>query len=393
MNSSIAKRKYLFLIALLIIIVSWLAFPFTTSIKPEKYTYIKSQPDYEKVHLTILKDSISIPVDSLSLPNLTTFGFLETANTRYVSFFNNYTLTYDICNLDNNKYIKPVKFIQHLPAGIDVRKIKCYFKNFDSIYIAYLLTIYRIDTSGALIEKMTLSQKPFTTLPDFSNYNPVILRNKNVLIDGNAYLSSKNFGDLSKRPALLNIDFKENKTSLLYSYPPLYHQNIYGTLFLSKYYCMNNSNSILFSFPADPNLYQTTLDNSSIVYNGQSKFLSKAIKPVAKDDLNTGEDLNKTFLFRDSYGPIYYDKYTNRYLRVCEQKISNEDWVMKKFSKRKSLLVFDGKFTIIGETLLPANIDPYVLFITSNGILIKAANSKNQAALNFVRIAYSDLNI
>jgi hypothetical protein len=178
------------------------------------------------------------------------------------------------------------------------------------------------------------------------------------------------------------------KCDLHYSLPVIYKKGLYGRRFLQYSYCYNDKNNFVFSFPADSNIYESNLTDYHISYPGKSRFQQGSIEPVSRKSLENDEG-GKEYTFRDSYGPIYFDPYKKRYLRIAKQKVSKEAYVAKTTSRKSSIIVFDEHFKIIGEFICS---DDYLLdtiFFTPDGGMYARINPKDESALHFVRLAWS----
>jgi hypothetical protein len=154
-------------------------------------------------------------------------------------------------------------------------------------------------------------------------------------------------------------------------------------------YCVNDKGNLVFSFSADTSIYETNLEDYHVAYYGKSRFQEEDISPVPETELEKDNGF-KQLTIRDSYGPIYYDSYKKRYLRVARQKISGELYETNKWERRSSFIIFDENFRIIGEGRFPADLSYSSIFFTPEGRIYSRVNIKDEYALHFVRLAYEE---
>ena len=98
----------------------------------------------------------------------------------------------------------------------------------------------------------------------------------------------------------------------------------------------------------------------------------------------------ENYLLRDSYGPIYFDPYAKRYLRVARSSISKADVDAKIRIKKQHLIIFDDQFKIIGESPVNDSMYLHMVFFTKEGNIYARTNAKDEYALHFVRLVYND---
>jgi hypothetical protein len=177
---------------------------------------------------------------------------------------------------------------------------------------------------------------------------------------------------------------------LYYHLPELYQNNLYGFNFLNYNYCYNNHGRFVFSFPADTNIYETDLAGCHVAYYAKSRFHSGNITPVSKEELQGNDAGYKQYKLRDSYGPVYFDPFRKRYLRLAKQKISAADYTNKKLERKESVIVFNENFKIIGELEITDDFAFSTLFFTSNGDMYARVKPGDEYALHFVRLEYKE---
>lgn len=358
----------------------------------ERDQYISIIPDYHSTGIQITGDTLRFPLDRGILPRSSSFNYQELNGHRYISFSDQMSQTVNIYDFDTRTLHWKIQLGTFDPQGKKFGKITGWFRNVDSVYISSGLTLYRTDTTGTILNTIDLSNKqPLFASTSLQNSAPPVFRGQELYLPAFPYLYDSKLDDVKKWPALCNIHLKAGNYSLLYNLPVIYYKNLYGGTFLVSYYCYNNLQQFVFSFPADPNIYISSPEDFShtFVYDGKSRFLPHSIPPVTVKDLETGEATTKSYLLRDSYGAIYYDPFRNRYLRVAEKKLDQQQYSAKQWKKEHSLIIFDKNFKIIGESPIDKDINLYTLFITKQGIFARTdALKKDENNLYFVRLDY-----
>ena len=171
--------------------------------------------------------------------------------------------------------------------------------------------------------------------------------------------------------------------------PSLYRENLYGYSFLEYSSCVNDQGNFVFSFPADTNIYETNLTGLNNAYFAKSRFQTSTIASVAQSTIDSGQG-RKEYYLRDSYGTIYYDPHHKRYLRFAKQKIRESDYLANKKERKRSVIIFNEDFKIIGESAVADSLGFKTIFITPKGSIYIRTNAGDEQALHFVRLEYSD---
>jgi hypothetical protein len=182
---------------------------------------------------------------------------------------------------------------------------------------------------------------------------------------------------------------QKGSKELYYQLPEIYQENLYGYSFLDYSYCHNDRGNFVFSFAADTNIYETNLKDYHVAYYGKSRFQAGPIKPVTKEDLRR-DDSYKLYALRDSYGPIFYDPYKKRYLRQAKQKITEADFLAKNTSKKRTVIIFNEQFKIIGESETDDQFSFSSIFFTESGGIYARVNPGDEHALHFARLVYEE---
>lgn len=354
----------------------------------ESYSRLDINGNYGTVSIRATSDTIKFPLDEDVLPHSQSFNYQELDGRKYIAFTDRMSQRFILFEFSKRKLILKI----HFPEKI--KKLNAFFKNFDSIYVVdNNKTVYRFDTSGSIKETIDfgIDDGPITAQIYTSNSTPLIFDGDILYFPAYPNLVDNKLSDMQEWKVLYKLDIKAGRAALVQKLPGLYMSNLYGANYLFPYYCYNDRRQFVFSFAADPFIYVSNQRDHSVFYSGESKFLSKTIEPVKnKKELNSGSGTTNAFLLRDSYGPIYYDSFHKRYLRVAERKISKADFLAKIWDKEHSLIIFDQEFNIVGESTIDRRINLKTLFISSDGIFARIDGINDEGNLYFVRLEYSN---
>lgn len=364
----------------------------------EKEFIVNNQPDYNTIAISVQNDTIKIPVDSTTSPQTLILNHYKRINGKnYLIFTNDLNSTVIIVDFNDKSIIKKIHFKRSGNNRIGKGEMSGYLKNFDSLYIFSSYKFFLSDTCGNIQYTTDLwsyyysnKNQSITAITYFHPPMPPVFEKNYLYIGAYPDLASNNLQDLKKWPVIYKIDMQKNSYSLLYHLPKLYTKKLYGQLLVTSYYCYNQHNKFVFSFPADKNIYETSLNDSVTSYYGKSKFLAKEIESASKNEISNGEDASKFYFLHDCYGPIFYDPYKKRYLRIAEKGITKEQLKTKQWYKEHSLIIFDEHFKIIGESLINKYVNLKTLFFTPDGIFARLEGLKNEEnKLCFVKLEYN----
>lgn len=355
----------------------------------EKHVEIK--PDYDDVKIHSTRDTMIFPLEQNILPTSIAFNYCEINGMQYISFTDNMTQTINVYDFQNRRLVSQIEMGKIPNVGGGTKK-SAHVKNFDSIYVSNIYQLYQIGVDGNVKNVFDLRDENLTVTSQIavSNVIPPIFVDDRLYLAAYPNLFDSKLTDMKKWRVLCRINLKTGSHSFVYPLPKIYEKNLYGAPFLMPYYCYNKKKQFVFSFGADSDIYVTDLDSYNISYKGGSRFLSKVIEPVINPrELMSGEGTTKAFLKRDSYGPIYYDSYRKRYLRVAERRIGTQALISKDWKKEHSLIILDENFKIIGESLIDKELNLYTLFISPQGVFARTDAQLDENNLYFVRLDYS----
>ncbi len=203
--------------------------------------------------------------------------------------------------------------------------------SYDSIYIYSnaSLFLYRIDTTGRILEKKNILS--------FTNDDPTISESKFAYNEkSNSFIfpirKNARTSD-SKNKALLIYDINNDSKRFLGEFPESYYQGPWGTLSLNTSIAvLTDEDKLLLSYEFDDNLYSFDLKNNQVT---TSSFKLDGIpKNTTKVKGEISPYYQSYYLSTNSwYKKVYYDPYSNLILRDISigQKIEKNDDINKKY--------------------------------------------------------------
>lgn len=345
------------------------------------------QPNYTDVKLVAEHDSIHFRLSENTYNEIKSFNYFLHKGVPYVSFYDGRSASINIYEFASQKRVKKIKIKKWL-GNERLYKTSVFVHNLDSIFIANLKTLYLYDVEGKRKSSIEFINS-IDQLAFFDNPQPPVLHN-NVLFAGvRPWVKETSLSAIKEWRLLYGFNLRDSTKQVYYSLPEAYTKNIYGSHFLNYSFCYNDKNHFVFSFPADSNIYETNLSNYHVAYNGKSRFQTSDISPVSEEAIKNDEAY-KEYRLRDSYGFIYYDAFHKRYLRLARQKYTEAEYASKASLKKQSLIIFNEKFEIISESKIEDDFSFSSLFFTADGGIYARVNSKDEYALHFVRLSYTD---
>jgi hypothetical protein len=249
--------------------------------------------------------------------------------------------------------------------------------------------LYLLDSSGIIVKSFGFVKEPSYAWAVFKNSAPPIFLDSVLYVAVRPYVKEASLKALRQWKLLYRFDVKHNGRSLHYHFPKLLRDNYYGHRFLDYSMCYNSQGRFVFSFPADTNLYETDLNKYQVAHYAKSKLQNVPISPLKRDDLINDEG-SVNYLLRDSYGAVYFDQYTKRYLRVARSKINQSDYENKRRFKKQRIIILDETFRIIGESPVEGEVSLDDLFITTTNGIYARVKWGDEYAIHFVRFNYID---
>lgn len=353
--------------------------------KKQEADYRFNKPSYDDIALVASKDTLHFLLNKIdnSIASINTFS---AQGIEYIAIYKVPSETVDIYELYSQKLIKTISLALYVLNKKHSTSVYC--KNFDSIFINNNKnSLFMTDSSGKNKRTFLFPEGLNPGIADFVNNRPPVL--KDSCFYASFPVSGRNVDHVNNWSLMWRIDLKNNKQERLYHMPKRYINNFYGFDLMKFSYCFNNRRNFVFSFPADSNLYETDLDNLNCMFYGRSKFQQGDIEPLSKNKI--GSDGEFEYLERDSYGPVFFDPYHKRYLRIFMHKLSRKDIDAKNYDKEKSVLIFNEELRLVGESSFSKKGVLFSsLFFTADGCMYARVKPKDKAVLHFVRFIYKE---
>jgi hypothetical protein len=348
------------------------------------YSYI--EPDYAGVQIHPQGDSLKFLLTENTFNDIKSFNLFIDKGKSYIAFYDRRSKSLNIYNFKTCELVDRLKINNWLKGQI-MHNTSVYVVNFDSVFVANFEALSLYDSSGVEKNKFKYYRDD-DKLAEFNQYKPFILQDDKVFMGIEPNVMEKSLLSHRRWQVICEFDLKDRKKELHYNLPFIYRNNIYGYSFLQYSYCINDKGLFVFSFAADTNIYETNFADYHKAYYAKSRYQSSSITPVPVELLNKERD--KQFLLRDAYDFIYYDPFKKRYLRRAKQKITEEAFLAKNRKRKKSIMILDEQFKIIGETELNIEFEFNSVFFTPDGKIYARVNPKNEHALNFIRLEYAE---
>lgn len=355
-----------------------------TSQKEDKIAYTFLKPSYDSVSMEALNDTLHFVLNGDVYNDIESFNLFQQHSIPYISFYDQRSQSVNIYRFSDQKLKKKFE-LERWFNNHRLYKTSVYVKNLDSILVSNKNTVYLFDSIGIRHNKMEFEDKSIS----FDNTNPPIFKWGRLIASTRPSLDEESFEELRNWKVVQGIDLNNRSAIGYFSLPQIYRNNLYGRNFLKYGYCVNDKGRFVFSFPADTNIYETDLNDYNMAYYARSSFQKGDIAPVSRKELSDDKG-SLQYAIRDSYGPIYYDPYRKRYLRLAKQKVSEQDYISKSRQRTTSIIFFDNNFRIIGESEIKDNFSFDSIFFTPDGNIYARVNPADEYALHFVKLKYSE---
>jgi hypothetical protein len=376
----LARRIGLFLLSLLVLISC------ETVNSPDASNYQYFAPDYRSVSIKLNTDTLHLSLNDTAIKDIGTLNFFSDRGNNYLSVCDEKSLSINFYNLETNNLVKKIFLNKTLPM-VRPYLTSVYCKNFDSIFVSQKSKVlFLIDTSGKLRSRAPFPQQDNAEPGVFANFRPVI-RQDSLVTFGicPSYVVNYRNG-LKTWRILYSFNLQDSSAKAWYGMPVRYHNYLYDYHFYNYSYCENERNNLVFSFPADSNIYETDLNGLNLSYFGKSQFQQNDIPPETKSELKNGGG-SIQYRLRDTYGPIFFDPNERRYLRLFLSKMAMSD-IKSKRGRNQSVLIFNDSLRLIGETTIPSNVSFSSLFFTPDGRIYARVRRGDKNCLHFVRFSY-----
>ena len=357
------------------------------AVKIIKATYSFLEPAYDNIRLVSSGDTLNFALDEHTYNTVGSFSHFIHNGTAYIAFYDKGSKSFSVYDFASQQLVRRIP-LKKWVNSTKLDKASMYIKDFDSIFVTTQTKLYLLDSTGTEKKRFEFPEES-DKRGFFSNVAPPVMVGNMLYMSIRPLIDEKSVEAQQKWRVLYGINVQSGEKERYYQLPETYQKNLYGYSFLDYSYCFNDRGNFVFSFAADTNIYETNLKDYHRAYYARSRFQSGPIKPVTKDDLRH-DDSYKLYTLRDSYGPIFYDRYKKRYLRQAKQKISEADFLAKNTSKKRTIIIFNEQFKIIGESETNEQFSFSSLFFTKDGGIYARINPADEHALHFVRLVYEE---
>lgn len=349
------------------------------------YTYM--EPSYADIGLVPQKDTLHFPLGDSIYNAIGSFNYFTHNGVAFMSFFDRSSKSINIYDFSSQSLAKVIP-LKKWTNKAKLDKASIHVRNFDSIYVTTRTELCLFDSTGRVRSNIEFP-KEFDKWGFFSNTAPAVFKDNKLFMGIKPFLDEKSVKAQRQWRLLYELDLDKKTKQRHYLLSAPYQSNLYGYSFLEYSYCLNDKGNFVISFAADTNIYETNLANYHKAYTGRSHFQKGDIKPVTLDDLQRS-DSYQLYCLRDSYGSIFYDPFRKRYLREAKQRMTEAEFIAKTGRKKKSIIIFDESFKIIGERETNGDFSFTSIFFTSDGRMYARVNVSDEHALHFVRLTYND---
>lgn len=347
--------------------------------------YHYRQPIYDQVSLVAKPDTLHFNLGENTYNQIKAFNLFRDKGINYISFYDRRSESINIYYLMDQRIYKSIS-LKKLFKNRQLYKTSVFVKNWDSIWVINKNTISLFDSNGHRKQKIEFPTKPVNNAADFDNHNqPVFKGNMLFAISANN-VDDKSINALRDWKVMYQFDLEKGKTDLSYPLPQNYQKHLYGYYFLRYNFCYNNHGKFVFSFPTDTLLYETDLAGYNHSYYARSQEHHDIILPVSKEELEEDQG-RKAYVTRNSYSSVFYDPFQKYYLRQVKHKLNPQEYTANKH-QRRTVLILNEQFQIVGESTWPEGIDFDSLLFTPDGQLFARTNPRDENALHFVRLTY-----
>lgn len=293
------------------------------------------------------------------------------------SILNRSDATIHYYNLKNGRRIRTLKLDKEGPNGVGLNfsQLNHHDLSEDSILIIndWDKKFYLTNNLGEVIGKYNLLESAV-----YKNEGPIILTitndNKPFKVGNKIFVNCEYVPDDSydSKGVLLSLDLKSGEFETLVNPPTSYSEYCWGLSYslnvLSTY--NPDMNMKVVSFGVDPNLHVIKDGTVSKYYLPSEHF--EEISPYSKDvndykDMSTWEKRKSLSVLGPKYYKIVYLENLEMYLREVFLPRSEDDLMDGIRGLRKSMIIIDGKFQKVGETVIEQG-----KYFTSNFFISKS---------------------
>lgn len=348
-------------------------------------------PQYDLVSLEMGSDTLHFALNDTTYNNVTSLNVFNSEGMEYLAVHDGRSGSINFYNLQSQQLTKQIVIKKHF-NNVNIERVTVFCASFDSIFLGVdSKMLYMFDSAGIVKRTINVSNLPHDVI-DVRTSRPMVIKDSIVFAAFSPAHVLINKKDLNNWKMMYGINLKNNKGGKYYHLPQLYRENLFGFHFMHFSYCYNNHGKFVFSFPADPNIYETDLSGLQYIYYGKSRYQDGEITPVSNRLLKSGEG-GRQYHIRDAYGAIYFDQFAKRYLRYFRQKVPDDShFAANRKNPKESVVIFDEDLKIIGESAISRDVSFSSLFTTHSGKTYVRVNTQDENMLHFVELHYKERN-
>jgi len=350
------------------------------------FTSCTSNPKKKKVSLEPIS-SVNFPVDKrTSFKSRYIKPYRNNSGQEFLIFLSENKPSIKFFDLKNQSLVKEIFLQKEGPDGVGERITGLLVTSMDSIFVfsPYQYSISLVNGKGKLLRRYSLIDskginKNTGMAIAYSFSAPTKIGNEifvNISPDRSIFSS-----DIMNAKINLKLNIVTGEFEYFNQWPQYFQNKIWSyfcMLFASEY----ANNQFIYSYRMADSLYTLAPGSrKKKAFFAKTKFNLNSVSPFlgARTDSN---DKKQSYFFNNTcYGAILYDEYRNIYYRLVRHAIpyKSKDGQINEFHRRPiSIMVFDEKFQVLGETLLEK--DKYysnMSFVTKDGLYISNANPYN----------------
>lgn len=346
-----------------------------------------TKPVYFPVSLHKTTDTLKFPLSDNMYNKIKSFNTFKLHDSVFIAFYDLRAKSVHIYDFFKQSLLKTINLKNKL-GNSSLDKITVYVASLDSIFITTTSKLLVVNSEGDVLKKISFLKQPDYAWAAFDNTTPPVLH-KNMLFSAvKPYVNESSLDAIRAWKTVYKFDLSKDDAKLDYHFPEVYHKNLYGYHFFDYSYCYNGKAKFVFSFPADSNIYVTNFLNVYNSFNGKSRYQTKPIGPLTRDDIKNGKSF-KEYVTRDSYGPIYFDPYRKTYLRLFKQGVDSSSVSQAKAKRKESIIFFDYYFRIVAETENEGGFHFDSMIFLPDGRIYARTNGSDEYAINFIRLEYN----
>lgn len=345
------------------------------------------EPDYGKIKLVALPDTLVFPLSENTFNSVKSVSFFIWDQEIMFSFFDDRSKSVNIYNFKSGKLRARYDFNKR-KTGVGIGS--AYAVAPDSIYVVNPQKLLLMDSTGNIRKEIPFPAEPKFAYAKITTTQPVTERAGHVfLVIGPAVNTSKK-KEAERWKTIYDFDLRKGTAKPVYTLPDVYHGNNFGRKFLDHHICMNDLGNIVISFSADTNIYETDINHANIAYRAMSNLQQHPLIPPGEEAIKSDTAKIRFYMTNFAYGAIYYDAVNHRYLRQVKLPLQEKDFSPRDALREQQLLILDKDFRIIGESSFSKDFILKHLLVTPDGSIFARVESRDEYSLKFVRLEYRE---